>query len=147
MAPIATHKLCCYSKKVSTTIWTLWMNTINNMNNMNKVAVNLYFGGFPGGPAVKNLPANSGDDGSNPGSRRFPWKQKWQPTPVFLPGKAHEQRSLEGYSSWCCKRVRHNLGTKNNKPLFIKTDNGVNLAWATACWLLEYNNHTLRASS
>ena len=28
---------------------------------------------------------------------------EWQPTPVFLPGKSHEQRSLVGYSSWDCK--------------------------------------------
>ena len=27
-----------------------------------------------------------------------PWRRKWQPTPVFLPGKSHGQRSLEGYS-------------------------------------------------
>ena len=27
-----------------------------------------------------------------------PWRRKWQPTPVFLPGKSHGRRSLEGYS-------------------------------------------------
>ena len=27
----------------------------------------------------------------------------WQPTPVFLPGGSHGQRSLEGYSPWGCK--------------------------------------------
>ena len=27
------------------------------------------------------------------------WKRKWQPTPVFLPGESHGQRSLAGYSS------------------------------------------------
>ena len=26
--------------------------------------------------------------------------RKWQPTPVFLPGESHGQRSLEGYSPW-----------------------------------------------
>ena len=26
------------------------------------------------------------------------WRRKWQPTPVFLPGESHEQRSLVGYS-------------------------------------------------
>ena len=26
------------------------------------------------------------------------WRRKWQPTPVFLPGKSHEQRSLVGYT-------------------------------------------------
>ena len=28
----------------------------------------------------------------------IPWRRKWQPTPVFLPGKSHGQRSLVGYS-------------------------------------------------
>ena len=27
-----------------------------------------------------------------------PWRRKWQPTPVFLPGESHGQRSLAGYS-------------------------------------------------
>ena len=27
-----------------------------------------------------------------------PLEREWQPTPVFLPGKSHGQRSLEGYS-------------------------------------------------
>ena len=31
------------------------------------------------------------------------WRRKWQPTPVFLPGKFHGQRSLAGYSLWDCK--------------------------------------------
>ena len=31
------------------------------------------------------------------------WGRKWQPTPVFLPGKSHGQRNLEGYSSWVAK--------------------------------------------
>ena len=39
---------------------------------------------------------------------KIPWKMKWQPTPVFLPGKFHGQRSLVGYSPWVHKRVRHN---------------------------------------
>ena len=28
---------------------------------------------------------------------KIPWRKKWQPTPVFLPGESHEQRSLAGY--------------------------------------------------
>ena len=31
------------------------------------------------------------------------WRRKWQPTPVFLPGKSHRQKSLVDYSPWCCK--------------------------------------------
>ena len=32
--------------------------------------------------------------------RKIPWSRKWQPTPVFLPGKSHGQRSLVGYNPW-----------------------------------------------
>ena len=31
------------------------------------------------------------------------WRRKWLPSPVFLPGESHEQRSLVGYSLWGCK--------------------------------------------
>ena len=43
----------------------------------------------------------------NPWVGKIPWKRKWQPTPVFLRGKSHGQRSLLGYSLWGPKRVRH----------------------------------------
>ena len=33
------------------------------------------------------------------------WRRKWQPTPVVLPGKSHEQRSLVGYSLWGHKEL------------------------------------------
>ena len=33
------------------------------------------------------------------------WSGKWQPTPVFLPGKFHGQKSLAGYSPWDCKKL------------------------------------------
>ena len=45
----------------------------------------------------KNPPANVGDPGSVPGSGRS-LGEKWQPTPVFLPGESHTQKSLVGYS-------------------------------------------------
>ena len=32
-----------------------------------------------------------------------PWWRAWQPTPIFLPGESHGQRSLTGYSPWGCK--------------------------------------------
>ena len=41
--------------------------------------------------------------GFNPWVRKSPWRRKWQPTPVFLPGKAYGQRSLAGYSPWAPK--------------------------------------------
>ena len=54
---------------------------------------------------VKNLPANAEDAGSIPGQGRFPWRRKWQPTAVFLPGKSHGPRSLAGYSPWGHKEL------------------------------------------
>ena len=33
----------------------------------------------------------------DPWVRKSPWRRKWQPTPVFLPGESHEERSLAGY--------------------------------------------------
>ena len=56
---------------------------------------------FPGDAAVKNLPANTCQyrrHGFDPWVGKIPWRRKWQPTPVFLPGKSHGQRSLVGYS-------------------------------------------------
>ena len=55
------------------------------------------------------------DAGSIPGSGRFPWRRAWQPTPVFLPGKSHGQRSLVDYSPWGPKRVGHILATKQRQ--------------------------------
>ena len=48
---------------------------------------------------VKNLPVNAGD--TRHGFNQFPgqedlWKRIWQPTPVFLPGEFHGQKSLVG---------------------------------------------------
>ena len=36
--------------------------------------------------------------GSNPCVGKTPWRRAWHPTPVFLPGESHGQRSLEAYS-------------------------------------------------
>ena len=41
-----------------------------------------------------------------PGLRKIPWRRKWQPTPVFLPGESRVQRSLAYYSPWG-PRVEH----------------------------------------
>ena len=50
---------------------------------------------------VKNLSAcNVRDLGSIPGLEKNPWRREWHPTPVFLPGESHGQRSLVGYSPW-----------------------------------------------
>ena len=43
---------------------------------------------------------------------KMPWKRKWQPTEISLPGKSHGQRSLVIYSTWGLKKVRHDLTSK-----------------------------------
>ena len=44
---------------------------------------------------------------------KIPWRREWQPTPVFLPGEFHGQRSLAGYSPWGC-RVRNDWATNTH---------------------------------
>ena len=48
----------------------------------------------------------------NPQVRKIPWRKKWQPAPVFMPGKPHGQRSLVDCSPWSCKIVGHDWVTK-----------------------------------
>ena len=43
--------------------------------------------------------------GFNPWIGKIPWRRKWQLMPVFLPGKPHGQRSLEGHSPWGYKQL------------------------------------------
>ena len=61
--------------------------------------------GFPGGSDHKESACNAEDPGSIPGLGRSPWRRKWQPTPVFLPGKSQGQRNLADYSPWSCKEL------------------------------------------
>ena len=67
---------------------------------------------------VKNLPANAKDSGLIPG-REDAWRRKWPPTPVFLPGKSHGQRSPAGHSPWCQKESGTilQLNNSNNNNL------------------------------
>ena len=60
---------------------------------------------FPGGSDDKDSAFNARRPGFNPWVRKIPQRRKWQPTPVFLPGKLHRQRRLAGYSPWGCKEL------------------------------------------
>ena len=61
---------------------------------------------------------------------KIPWRRKWQPTPIFLTGKSHGQRSLVSYSSWDHKRVRHNLATKQQQQQLPEKADGGSLSEA-----------------
>ena len=64
----------------------------------------LTFWGFPGSSnskeRINRVCLQCGRPGFNLWGGKIPWRRKWQPTPVFLPGKSHGWRSLAGYSSW-----------------------------------------------
>jgi len=64
----------------------------------NSIILSGFRTGFPGGSVVKNLLVNVGDARDAGLIRKIPCRRKWQPTPVFLPGKFHRRRSLAGYS-------------------------------------------------
>ena len=57
---------------------------------------------FPGGSVGKDSSCSVGDCLQcrrlefDPWVRKNPWRRRWQPVPVFLPGKSHRQRSLMG---------------------------------------------------
>ena len=55
---------------------------------------------------VKNLPVMQKTQVRSLG-QEDPWRRKWQPTPVFLPGESHGERSLVGYSPWGSQKVGH----------------------------------------
>ena len=79
---------------------------------------------------VKNLPANAGDSGSIPESRRSPGEGNGHPLQYCLE-KFHGQRNMVGYSPWGLKRVGHNLVTKQQQmygssPLLGTGDLSVN---------------------
>ena len=66
-----------------------------------------YVRSIPSGSVVKNPPAMKEREETqvNPWVRKISWRVQWQPTPVFLLGKSHRQRSLVGYSVWGCKEL------------------------------------------
>ena len=58
--------------------------------------------GFPGASDGREFAYNA-RPGFYPWVGKTPWRREWQPTPVFLLGEFHGQRSLESYSPWRCQ--------------------------------------------
>ena len=65
----------------------------------------------------------------DPRLENIPWRRKWQTTPVFLPEKSHEQRSLVGYSP---KRVSKESDMTENALLYFVREM-VNI-WTQYCF-------------
>ena len=63
----------------------------------------MFLKGFPGGASgkePKSYCSRHKRHWFDPWVQKIPWRKKWQPIPVFLPGESHGQRRLEGYSLW-----------------------------------------------
>ena len=58
-----------------------------------------------GGSDSKRVCLQCRRPGFDPWVGKIPWSKIWQPTPVFLPGESHGQRSLAGYNPWGCKEL------------------------------------------
>ena len=81
---------------------------------------------------------------------KIPWRRKWQPTPVLLPGESHGQRSLVGYSSWGCKESAVTEATSHtHTPWATHTHTHTPTPWATVhgvaksqLWPKQLHTHT-----
>ena len=57
-------------------------------------------GGLPWWLSCRESACQFRRPGFDPWVGKVPWRRAWQPTPKFLSGKSHGQRSLVGYSLW-----------------------------------------------
>ena len=64
---------------------------------------------------------------------KIPWRRKWQPAPVFLPGESHGQRSLVGYSPW---------GPELDTTMHAPTQASQNRFSSASCFLSFRERHT-----
>ena len=77
-------------------------NTVPNSLNCFRIKLYELCIGFPRWCSGKESACQVEDLSLIPGWGRSP-REYWQPTPVFLPGESHGQRSLADYSPWVCK--------------------------------------------
>ena len=78
--------------------------------------------GFPGGSSGKEPTCQRRRlkrCGFDPWVRRIPWRRAWKPTPVFLPGKSHGQRSLGRLQSIGSQRVGHDWSNFTHTQLTL----------------------------
>ena len=89
---------------------------------------------------VKNPSANAENItrcGFDPWVRKIPWRRKWQPTPVFLPGEFHGQRRLAGYILRGCKESDM-TGLLGRPQLIFHGGSGEKL-WVQEIIVLKFN--------
>ena len=99
--------------------------------------------GLPGSSVGKEPTCNAGDTGdldSVPESGRIPWKRAWQPTPVFLPGESHGQRSLD--SPWDRKDRLQSKGSQRQATVHGITKTGYSPRDRKESDAIEVTEHT-----
>ena len=107
--PWAVHKLAVYH--VIAELIVLYFSFLKLINSnqerglslKNSWQIFIVIWGFPGGTSGKESTCQCRRCkryGFNPWVGKIPWRRKWQPTLVFLPGESHGQRSLAGCSSY-----------------------------------------------
>ena len=106
-------------------------------------------GGTPIAQQVKSSPAmqETGGHKFELWVGKLPSRRKWQPTPVFLPGEYHWQRSLVDYSPWGRKRMVHDWACICLEGNRIRVPNLVK-AWSTLNKLhISVHNEGLQRAS
>ena len=76
---------------------------------------------------------------------KTPWRRKWHPTPVFLPGKFHGQRSLAGYSPWGCKSQTRLSDWTTTYIYFAVPHSLWNLSYLTKDWTWALHSESMQS--
>ena len=95
---------------------------------------------FPGGASGKEPTCQCRRPkrrGFYPWTGKIPWRRKWQPTPVFLPGESHGQRSLTGCSPWGCKKLDTTERIAHSLCVFLCTSSNF-LNWTPDSLILAF---------
>ena len=104
------------------------------------ICIFLMTGGFPGGSNSKRICLQCRRSRFDPLVRKIPWRREWLPTPVFLPGEFHGQRSLEGYRAWANKGSATTEGLSDSQWLVMLSifscayESFTYLLWRNAYW-------------
>ena len=89
------------------TIWSSYLQTVfSHFPNIYIYIFSIAYLGFPDGTSCKESTYQCRWHKRcefDPWMRKIPWRRAWQPTPVFLSGESHGQRSLASYNPWSRK--------------------------------------------
>ena len=109
------HTACIWNQLLDTTILENWLAVSIQAEHRSLLWLLWLHYGFSWWQSGKEHTCQCRRCGFNPWVREIPWRRKWQPTPVILPGRSHAQRILVGYSLWGRKIIWHNLATKQQQ--------------------------------